>query len=618
MDSIGNNISDFIFLEELGRGQFGVVQKMKSKINGQIYAIKRIIKEPENKMQKKNVVREEYIMDVLSHPNIIKLYKIFEDNEHIYFVSEYIDGINLEKYVINFKNNNPNSHIDQNFVINIFKQILIGLTFLHEKNVLHRDIKPDNILLDRNNNIKIADFGISALYKKGFGLLTYNNTQVGRPDYVCPEILANKPYDHRCDIFSLGYTIYFIMNFHLPSKTTSDYNRIDSNELEDAFYDERLKSLVKKMFRPKQEDRPTALMVLNELERIKNSINHIKISNPEYFSNQNNLNLNNQFNNTINNRIISSMKSILQFLYRVDNMDFIKNLVLSKIKNNKDNNSFFPILFFNILDVIVMKNNNEINNQDYNNKIINFIQQLKNKGFAIEGSRPIILYYNILLHFRNEFMSEISWNNKLENCQYKMAINLPIYKFYEFYFQLNEFYQNYKCPLTDIFYFIIINLKICPNCNYIFQANCQFTSMLMLLNKNPYSRISDLIGNYFGKKKSDDFISCECGYNGNVYEELVLFNSPDYLMIDLDEGGSVEFEKIIDLSQYIKTNLGPRKYYLYGVINQERNNNGETSFISTIKENENWFFFAGNNKEKTGIEAISVGIPSCAIYKKII
>lgn len=621
MDSIGNNISDFELLKELGRGQFGVVKKMKSKINGQIYAIK-VINQPKNKEEQKSVIREEFIMDALSHPNIIKLYKTFKDVDYIYFVSEYIDGINLEKYVINFRKNNPNSHIDQNFVLDIFKQILIGLTFLHDKEILHRDIKPDNIILDRNNNIKIADFGLSAFYKKGYGELTYNNTQVGRPDYVCPEILHNEDYDHRCDIFSLGYTIYYIMNFHLPSKTTEKLQRIDSSGAEDNFYDERLKKLVRKMFNYKQEDRPTAMMVLNELESIRNSINNIEVSNPEYFSIQNNPNLNKKNNNQLNDKndkpIISSMKCILQFLYRVDNMSFFKNVVVNNLKNNINTSNFFPLLFFNILDVIGKKNNNSINNQDYNNKIANFIKQLRNKGFVIDGVRPIVLFYNILYHFKNEFSSVINWNNKLENCNYKMAINLPLYKFSDFYYQLSEFYQKYKCPLVDIFYFIIINLKICPICKNIFKADCQFASMLMLLNNNPSSKINDLIRAFFSQKLLNDFITCNCGYKGNLFEELALFNSPDYLMLDLDEGGRVEFEQIIDLSQYIKTDLGPRKYYLYGVINKEKSFNQETNFICSIKETNLWTFFAGDSKEIAGIESIEVGIPSCAIYKKII
>ena len=199
-DQIGNHFSDFIKLDYLGNGQFGHVYKMKSKLNGQIYAVKQVLI-PNGK--NKSLMREECIMGSISHPNIVHLYKTFEDNYNCYFVSELIQGQNLEKFVKNFQEKNPNQYINQSLVIKIFKQILTGLKYLHDKGIMHRDIKPDNILIDANNNIKITDFGISALYKQGYDFLSSGYSRVGRRDYVCPEIINGQHYDYKCDIFSL-------------------------------------------------------------------------------------------------------------------------------------------------------------------------------------------------------------------------------------------------------------------------------------------------------------------------------------------------------------------------------------------------------------------------------
>ena len=107
-----------------------------------------------------------------------------------------------------------------------------------------------------------------------------------------------------------------------------------------------------------------------------------------------------------------------------------------------------------------------------------------------------------------------------------------------------------------------------------------------------------------------------CGYSGNAFEEKALFNSPNYLVMEFEKERTVNFNDEIILNQYIKTNLLHNKYELYAVINKENTGFNNFHFITSIKEKDSWYFYSDNSREKCGKEALTVGIPSLAIYQK--
>ena len=155
------------------------------------------------------------------------------DIEIYCLVLEYIPNGTLQEYYKKNKENfikGNNIEETQNFIIKVFKQILNGLKYTHFKNIIHRDIKPDNILFDENDNIKISDFGLAAISKETqFNESEFhdpdlfsNCTVVGPKKFVSPEIEKNQKYGVDADIFSLGVTIIILMSGEDPIQIYED------------------------------------------------------------------------------------------------------------------------------------------------------------------------------------------------------------------------------------------------------------------------------------------------------------------------------------------------------------------------------------------------------------
>ena len=162
---VGNKLSDFTIEKQLGKGDLSTVYLVQSKITNKAYAMKEIKSDRySNDSQRLEVQKEIKLLENLDHPNIIKYFSYYSENGHFYIITEYLNGGSLQ-YILNTAKEKGRL-INEEKLWDVLVQVLNGLTYLHyNKNIIHRDIKPDNILFDKDGNIKITDFGISAVNK---------------------------------------------------------------------------------------------------------------------------------------------------------------------------------------------------------------------------------------------------------------------------------------------------------------------------------------------------------------------------------------------------------------------------------------------------------------------
>jgi len=206
-----SNSSTFIVNEyiinrkRIGKGSFSTIYKGYSTKNNEIYAIKEIT--IDKKQNKSNVKRELNVLKTLDNPYIVKLYDVIIDTNYnnIYFILDYYPKGDLAIFL----NHKP---LKEKYCRKYMKQLSQGLEYLLNKNILHRDLKPQNILLTNEYNIKITDFGFAKQIDKN-SLIT---TLCGSPMYMAPEIINRQDYDIKSDLWSVGVILYEMVYGYVP------------------------------------------------------------------------------------------------------------------------------------------------------------------------------------------------------------------------------------------------------------------------------------------------------------------------------------------------------------------------------------------------------------------
>ena len=195
----------------IGRGAMGIVYKAHDSLIDRTVALKAIKQDCLDSEDADQIIlrfkTEAQAAGRLSHPNIVTVYEYGEDNGTAFIAMEYVEGRNLREAMAN------NERFPLEAVVNIIKGILDGLAYAHGKGVIHRDIKPDNILLLENGDIKITDFGIARIESSN---LTQHGDLLGSPAYMSPEQCTGSPVDNRSDIFSTGAILYHLLTGEKP------------------------------------------------------------------------------------------------------------------------------------------------------------------------------------------------------------------------------------------------------------------------------------------------------------------------------------------------------------------------------------------------------------------
>ena len=218
-------ITDFTIIKELGSGSFGRVYLVTHKKTKVQYAIKAIDKRDKTNQEEKPYFRREVeVMYKIHHPNVVKLFGHFEDNNYCYFIMEYISKGNIYGLIPQDKKKRLSSQI----VASLIKDVISAVYFLHNMNppIIHRDIKPENVLLAEGMVAKLTDFGWSNYMQED----EKRTTVCGTPIYLAPEIIKEQGHDERVDVWCIGVLLFELLTANVPFQG-NDIETLKSNIL---------------------------------------------------------------------------------------------------------------------------------------------------------------------------------------------------------------------------------------------------------------------------------------------------------------------------------------------------------------------------------------------------
>ncbi|KAG1683872.1 Serine/threonine-protein kinase Nek4 [Nymphon striatum] len=255
-------MEEYNVLRQVGKGSYGEVWSARSKKDRKKYVIKKMSLKNISKRENKAAQLEVKLLASLHHPNIVSYKESFTDpGSSIFIVMGFCEGGDMY-HLIHARQGVP---IGENLVIEWFIQISMALQYIHERNILHRDLKTQNIFLTKSKIIKLGDFGIARVLDSTCQMAT---TLIGTPYYMSPEIFTNKPYNHKSDVWALGCCLYEMTSLRHP------FNAKDMNSLMYKIlkkkpppmprnYHSDLLALMKSMLSYEPDQRPSVQAILN-------------------------------------------------------------------------------------------------------------------------------------------------------------------------------------------------------------------------------------------------------------------------------------------------------------------------------------------------------------------
>ena len=285
LKSSGTIAKKYLKIKDISNGTYSKIDLVQNKTDFKLYCCKEILKCKVADLSKfKNEIN---VLSKVDHPNIIRLYEIFEDERYISLIMEYCQGGEL------FQKINDLAEKDQSFsekeAVKIFKQLMSAVSYCHSQGICHRDLKPENILFltkDPNSPIKIIDFGLSKIFGEIKPIMKGNKVEknimslrVGTAYYMSPEVLQGN-YDNKCDIWACGVILYIMLCGYPPFDGETENDILKAISKKKFFFPEEewksisddAKDLIKHMICD-PDKRYNAEMVLNHPWIEKNAPN---------------------------------------------------------------------------------------------------------------------------------------------------------------------------------------------------------------------------------------------------------------------------------------------------------------------------------------------------------
>ncbi|XP_039092008.1 serine/threonine-protein kinase Nek5 [Hyaena hyaena] len=248
-------------IKAIGEGAFGKAFLAKGKSDSQHCVIKEIDFAKMPSREKEASQKEVILLAEMKHPNIVTFFSSFQENNRLFIVMEYCDGGDLMKRI----HRQRGVLFSEDQILIWFVQISLGLKYIHDRKILHRDIKAQNIFLSKNDMVaKLGDFGIARVLNNTMELA---RTCIGTPSYLSPEICQNKPYNNKTDIWSLGCVLYELCTLERPFEANS-LHQLVLKICQARFapisprFSRDLHALVSQLFEVSPRDRPSINSVL--------------------------------------------------------------------------------------------------------------------------------------------------------------------------------------------------------------------------------------------------------------------------------------------------------------------------------------------------------------------
>ncbi|NXJ00919.1 NEK4 kinase, partial [Psophia crepitans] len=256
-------LAAYCFLRAVGKGSYGEVSLVRHQQDSKQYVIKKLNLKNASKRERKAAEQEAQLLSQLKHPNIVTYRESWQGEDGLlYIVMGFCEGGDLYHKLKEQKG----KLLPENQVVEWFVQIAMALQYLHEKHILHRDLKTQNVFLTRTNIIKVGDLGIARVLENQYDMAS---TLIGTPYYMSPELFSNKPYNYKSDIWALGCCVYEMATLK-HAFNAKDMNSLVYRIIEGKLppmpedYSPQLVEIIRTMLSKKPEERPSVKSILRQ------------------------------------------------------------------------------------------------------------------------------------------------------------------------------------------------------------------------------------------------------------------------------------------------------------------------------------------------------------------